>query len=148
MGDACAGIEGTHLDDLSFPPLVLSSHDQNLVVLPNGHGAGLQNISFHSLDHFASPILRLLITRRASAPEHGSVMWSVALTVCLPLSSLLKGEDMIFLLIPEGASKCAFLDFLRSDARPVDGQQLSLVHRASRDMGKRWQRRGTMIIGV
>jgi len=44
------------------------------------------------------------------------------LTECFDRRSLLKDEDMIFRLRPEGAAKCALRDFRRSEARP--GSQL------------------------
>ena len=46
------------------------------------------------------------------------VGWTSEPTECLPRSSLLNGEDMIFRLMPEGAEKCALRDLRRSEARP------------------------------
>ena len=102
----------SNLDDLALSPLVLPPDDQDLVVFPDRHGSALQVNSQIRFPHRCSNCRMGCNTRSCS------LIREMVRTECFDLRSLLKGEDMIFRLIPEGAPKWAFLDFRRSVARP------------------------------
>jgi len=112
-------IKNTNLGDLSLPSLVLSSDNQDLVVLPDGDGLGLKGQRLCAVFHFHIS-LHAVSTDDFSLfiSYHRHISSKCRLTSCFCRSSLLREEDIIFLFSPDGAAKCALRDFLRSDARP------------------------------